>query len=151
MSGSAFVVAVPNVEDLADNDINALVDLYVFSEDALYCPGRLEYHYISAGGVGTTYWQCDRCHLIGRDARTTPQHRRAVPNYCKDMGLAWQIVEKIKALDDLAQIRFEMRAQVQYRCCVLRLTGRMIAIAALQVLDVVDAAGFVVGKREVSQ
>jgi len=60
------------------------------------------------------------------------------------MSLAWRIVERLRTLDDLTQMHFELCMMPQYHCSVIRIAPRMVAIAALQALNIIDLAGYVV-------
>jgi len=147
-------VTTHNIAEMSNEDINILIERHLFRSKK-WCAGRLEYHYACASthaghGTGTAYWQCDECGAIIRDT-VNRQHSRTVPDYCRNMSLAWRIVEKLKTLDDLTRMHFELCMMPLYHCCIIAISPRMIAVAALQALNVVDLAGCVIGKCEGTQ
>jgi hypothetical protein len=145
-SSNVFVVTAPNVTEMSDLEVNALIDLHAFKAGDT-CTGRLEYHHVTGAAY---YWQCVECGAIEHDVYVM-QHQRSIPSYCKDMALAWRIVERIKALDDFAQMRFELALMAKYHCCLIKLTARAIAVSALEAMGIVDAQGLLIAKNGATQ
>lgn len=149
MTTANFVVTTPHIDDLPDSDIDTLLDLHLFGFDA-WCHERC---LVTPDGAVAA---CLACHYTEELRRAGPHfnvadpHPRSVPRYT-ERGQAWRIIERLKTYDGRTQIRFECMLQMHYHCRLLSLTPRMIGIAALQAINVVDDSGYVIPNEEVIQ
>jgi hypothetical protein len=142
MTTTAFTVAVPHTNDLPDSDIDTLLDLHLFGFDA-WCYERC---LVTPDGAVAA---CLACHYTEELRRAGPHfnvadpHPRNVPRYT-ERGQAWRVIEQVKKLKAQEKIRFELALQRLYHCNILNLTPRMIGIAALQAVGIIDDSGYVI-------
>jgi len=136
---SNFIVTAPNVAELHDSDIDVLLDLHVFKQDA-WChhPCILTPDHNMIGCVHCGYFEV----LKGQPYSLSAPHVRNVPHYTKGIGDIWPVVETMKRYDAQVKMRFELRLNALYHCRIFNLSPRLIAEAALQALEVVDQAGY---------
>ncbi|GHO99518.1 hypothetical protein KSF_095660 [Reticulibacter mediterranei] len=138
----AFVVVAANVDDLHDTDLDVLIDLHLFGFDE-WCR---EHCIITPDGALAGCISCgyvEELRQAGPHFDINAPHPRHVPRYTADMSMAWKIVTKIRADSVSTKVLFEVRLA---RLCASRistLTPRMIAVAALQAIGVVDYDGFI--------
>lgn len=136
-----------NVKDLEDTDVDALVDLHVFDNDA-WCDGRVAFRYDPSASM----WQCTQCGATedhAKSALVMDRHVRLVPRYTGDMGLTWRIVENIKARSAQTRARFLFYLRVLTESNVTAIFDakpRDYSVAALQTLKIVDKDGFIINK-----
>lgn len=143
-----FVVANVNVTELRDTDLDVIVDLRIFNNNA-WCNGRYEC-------IDGKEYQCSLCHSIenwGLAARIFGDpHPRLVPRYTKNAQGSSQISKAIHErgmetrrafMDNLATLLLGQGHTVAWG----DVTPRMTAVAALQALEIVDQAGYII-KRE---
>jgi len=141
---TTFVVTMPHIDDLPDSDIDTLLDLHLFEHDAWCCNDCL----ITRDGAIAACTICgyfEELRMAGPHFNPSTPHPRRVPRYT-EKDKVWKVVEKIKTCDVQTKIRFELALQRLYHCNVLSLTPRMIGVAALQAVGVIDDSGFIIAK-----
>lgn len=134
-----FIITAPHVDELHDTDLDAILDTRLFDHDA-WCshPCIITPDHTMMGCAVCGYFEV----LQGQPCSLVAPHVRNVPHYLKDMGAAWQIIEAMNGRDVQTRMRFELRLNVLYHCRIFNLTPRLIAVAALQALDIVDGRGY---------
>lgn len=142
---------------LTDELIDSLVSQHIFKQPRV-CTGHAE------PGMRLGMRRCLECNATFDEVATSrfyaePGHLRLVPGYTKDMGEAWSIIDALRwqsretqvcfvlFLDDLV-CKEEIRGKLNgLRSCTKQqllfgLSARLIAIAALQAIDVITVDGY---------
>jgi hypothetical protein len=146
MTTTAFTVVTPHIDDLPDSDIDALLDLYLFGFEA-WCHERCLVTPDNAIAVCIVCGYTEELRLAGPHFNIADPHPRRVPRYT-EKDKVWRVIEQVKKLDVQAKIRFELALQRLYHCNILSLTARMVGIAALQAINVIDDSGYVIDKTD---
>lgn len=140
---STFEIAAPNVDELHDTDLDTLIDLHLFDCDA-WCH---EHCLVTPDNAVAACLACgytEELRCAGPHFDISAPHPRRVPRYTANMSAAWKIVEKIKMCSVSVRVLFEIRVGNQCSSRISKLTPRMVAVAALQAIGVVDYKGFMI-------
>jgi hypothetical protein len=147
-----------HADQLADEVIDGLVFEHIFKQSRL-CTGRTE------PGMRPGTRRCTECEALLDETMAMrlfeekSSHPRPIPGYTKNIGVAWSIIDALRGYSDatmacfalfLDALIYEERTRQRPRSLVgctkqhfvFGTRPRLIAIAALQAIDVFDINGY---------
>lgn len=138
---------VLHVETLDNLEINILLDRHVFGHSP-WCTGRRRFR----GHAG--WLSLPACMLCGFAEQSAVDqlltddigHPRVAPDYIRDMQSVWPVVDAMRSQDKATQICFMLHTAAPLRGLqqlIFELTPRIVAIAALKAVGIIDVDGFV--------
>jgi hypothetical protein len=148
-----------HMSQMADQLIDGLVDEHVFKHPRA-CVGMTEV----SGRSGML--RCTECganfdQMVANRFFDEPGHLRLVPNYTRNSGAAWDIIDNLRWLSRETQICFALfldaavyeaetrrKPQTLNGCTkqqiIFGMTPRLVCLAALQAIDVIGVDGYFV-------